>query len=340
MSASIDAMVTPVLPSGSRLRIHLADELVAPNADSNLLVAFEFSDASRVRPPGVVATGLPVLSKQGSVESWWYEGPVVRRENGSAQVSICEDYTVVCVQVEDTPATCLRELTRSAYADLLAAVDSTKHKQIVKIWYYFDEINTGDDDDERYRQFSVGRAQTFSDFNISTQSAPAGTAVGTHGFGKLTLVAVSSSRKYQAAENPRQISAYRYPRQYGPSSPFFSRSGLVYGEDHNMFIISGTAAIVGHESLYPFDLERQAAELFRNLAELRSAAAGLAPAINLPDLDAASVLRVYLRDPAHLDAAAKMVQKNLRRTLNNVAFVRGNICRRELMIEIDGIELI
>ena len=53
-----------------------------------------------------------------------------------------------------------------------------------------------------------------------------------------------------AIENPRQVSAFAYPRDYGPVAPGFSRAMLLPG-DTPLLLISGTASIVGHASQHP-----------------------------------------------------------------------------------------
>jgi hypothetical protein len=58
-------------------------------------------------------------------------------------------------------------------------------------------------------------------------------------------------------ENPRQISTYDYPPQYGPRAPTFSRATLAQIGGQWTLFISGTASIVGHQSLHPDDILAQ-----------------------------------------------------------------------------------
>ncbi len=88
-------------------------------------------------------------------------------------------------------------------------------------------------------------------------------------------------------KNPRQVSAYHYPRIHGPVSPTFAR--IWCAPDHTL-LISGTA-IVGHVSQHHDDAMAQLEETVRNLSSFRAMSVVAA----LPSKD---LLKVYVRDPA------------------------------------------
>ena len=69
-------------------------------------------------------------------------------------------------------------------------------------------------------------------------------------------------------ENPRQVAAYRYPRQYGPQSPTFARAMLPPAGSDMPLLLSGTASVVGHETRHPGDVLAQLDETFANLDSL------------------------------------------------------------------------
>ncbi|MEO8778700.1 MAG: pteridine-dependent deoxygenase, partial [Rhodanobacter sp.] len=127
-------------------------------------------------------------------------------------------------------------------------------------------------------------------------------------------------------ENPRQVSAWRYPRQYGPTPPSFARAMTLPA--HDVLAISGTAAVVGHASAHHDDLDAQLEETLVNLGALLASA-------RLPSgFDARSPLKVYVRQAGDVPHVRDFLQRRLPDV--PVLLLHGDICRRELLVEIDG----
>lgn len=325
---------------GRRLDIKLGQDISPITPDHNLLLGFHFGTGPETYDhPAVIRLNLEPIDCDSLIESWWYAGEVSFTESGPARIAECHDYTVVTVQKEEPESGDFRAFTYHAYRDLLLAVRSTKHTRVVKMWNYFDGINHGDEDKEKYRQFSIGRAEAFRDVGIRDEEAPTGTAIGTMHGRDLSLIALASKQDFQFAENPRQMSAFHYPRQYGPRSPVFSRGGIVSSASHKLLLISGTAAIVGHESMSPYDTHLQTNETFKNLDLLCEAVSNLDPDGPPLILDEESVLRVYLRNTEDHEFVSKRLEKALGKCNHKVAFLHASICRRELMVEIDGVKV-
>jgi chorismate lyase/3-hydroxybenzoate synthase len=323
-----------------QLDVRLAPCIVPPSSRHGLLAGFHFgklhADAAH---PAVISIELDPLEHDCLFETWWYDGVVRCLTVGATRVSVCDDYAVAALKVDETEDDDFQALTCRAYDELIRAVRSTPHAEIVKIWNYLGGINHGEDDLERYRQFSVGRARSFRAARIRDADAPTGTAIGTSRDRGLTLIALASRRGAGLTENPRQLSAYRYPRKYGPTSPKFSRGGFVASDRHRLFLISGTAAVVGHESVHPYDTALQTDETLNNLGILCSAVSDLDPSGAALTLDEKCTLRVYVRDPEDLAVVRGKVTGRFGRGTPSIAFMQGYICRRELMVEIDGVRV-
>ena len=312
-------------------QIVLANTISPPSESHNLLVAFRFGqDSDDVQHPAIVDVYLDPVEHKCLYECWWIAAPVTYRNEGQLRIAECEDYAIVVQDNVETPGDDLESITHLAYLDLISAVRSTDHQQIAKVWNYIGGINDGDGDLERYRRFSVGRATAFAEMKLIDDAAPTGTGVGTRRDLGLTLIALASKHPLEFAENPRQISAFHYPRQYGPSSPKFARGGSVTNTKHGLYLLSGTAAIVGHESVHPYNVESQVEETLKNLTELDK---------SVSILDTSSVLRVYLRNPDDISAVEGKIEAELGLQRSQLAYLQGNICRRELLIEIDGVRV-
>ena len=325
----------------SRLKICLSDDFESLTPEHNLLVGFHFgSQAAQHEHPAIINLRLQPLEREQIFENWWYKGEVTYTSSGSVSIAECQDYTVASVQMGAVAAGDFRAQTRQAYRELLKAVSSTKHQKLVKIWNYFDNINSGDGDFEKYRQFSIGRAEVFRELEISDIDAPTGTAIGSQDGSGLTFIALASNQDYCSIENPRQVSAYNYPRIYGPSSPKFSRGGVVSLDSHKLFLISGTAAVVGHKSNFPYDTQLQSKDTVKNLGHLCEAGSHLGPGETQLVLDENSILRVYLKDPDDYHSVFDTINKLIKNDRHHVAFLHGTICRKELMVEIDGVKVL
>jgi chorismate lyase/3-hydroxybenzoate synthase len=313
------------------LKIAQDSKIIAPPGDYQLLLGFDFGELANCAANQQIALiGLRPIGHPAIFEGWWYRGAVEYSSRMDVRIAKCDHYTAAVVQKTETDPTALRELTRQTYVELFTALNASRHNNIVRIWNYFSDINDGPGDRERYRQFSIGRAEAFEALGYKDEYSPPGTAIGTVFGHTLSILVLASNSQFQRLENPRQMSAYDYPRQYGPRSPKFSRGGVVSIPGHELFLLSGTAAIVGHESSYPNDSLAQTAETLRNIDAL------LTNSMLADSRDHTDVLRIYLRNPEDYEKVAQEVDAGFGSRGIQLAFLQGDICRRELLVEIDG----
>jgi chorismate lyase/3-hydroxybenzoate synthase len=94
-------------------------------------------------------------------------------------------------------------------------------------------------------------------------------------------------------------------------------------------LISGTASIVGHVSQHHDDAMEQLEETVRNLTAFN------AHASRRRTTASKDLLKVYLRDPA----LTAPVAERLRQLYPDceILFVAADICRRELLLEIEAV---
>ncbi|QNP42154.1 pteridine-dependent deoxygenase [Lysobacter terrestris] len=270
------------------------------------------------------------------LEHWRARGPVRRgRTDG---VAWAEDGTVQFGAIElDEGDAGIEAAATAAYARLSAFLRDRGYPQLLRVWNYLDGITHGDGDAERYRIFCVGRARGLGEFD--PHALPAATAIGhdsgTAGGGRrLQVYWLAARQPGTPLENPRQVSAYRYPRRYGPQPPSFARAMLPPGTAMPL-LLSGTAAIVGHESQHAGDVTAQLDETLANLDSLIATARERRP--DLPaQMGAGTRLKAYVRDRDELDAVAAHLRLRLDPAVRFVV-LHAAICRRELHVEIDGV---
>ena len=247
--------------------------------------------------------------------------------------SSSERYSRLALHRVIAPGEDVAAATEALYRELLAAARPSAHPYLIRIWNFLGAINEGEGDAERYRRFCVGRNAAVD--TMFRDPPPAATAIGAPSpDAPLTVVALCSAEPAIALENPRQTPAWQYPREYGPVPPGFSRGAVLRDADGVTLLASGTASIVGHVSQHPGDVVAQLDESLVNLNVLLDEGARRAGArFSLEGLEA---LRVYLRDPAALPALqSRLDAQGL--PLDRIAFLHGEVCRRELDVEIEGV---
>ena len=273
----------------------------------------------------------PLREAAAQYEVWRSAGPVATGREGAIRYS--HDGALMFGVLEwEEPDGGILHASAHAYAAMMAFWRDSGYPHLLRIWNYFDAITLGEGDSERYRQFCVGRVQGLGD--VDTRTLPAATAIGSRdGRRVLQVYWLAAREPGLPLENPRQVSAYRYPREYGPQSPTFARA-LLPPSPRVPLLLSGTASIVGHASQHADSLRAQLDETLTNLDSLLGAARERAPTLS-PHLDGTSRLKVYVRDAADADAVAAQLEARLG-TRVPWLMLHADVCRRELLVEIEG----
>lgn len=310
-------------------------------APARLRISHAESEGALIRFAfGAVASGddplrIPCerLAGPDTGESWWAGAISESADTCGAAWAHGDQYAMVAISVAETDGD-VEAAAHRAYQRLITCVRPSAHPYLLRIWNYFSAINEGEGDAERYRRFCVGRAQgvdgAFSD------PPPAATAIGTsQATGSVQVIALCARSPAIALENPRQTPAWRYPREFGPVSPGFSRGALLDADsDTPRLLASGTASIVGHVSQHVGSVAAQLAESLANLEALL--AEGSARAGRDFTLSGCEALRVYLRNPDDLSVAQAAISASAL-PADRVIYLHGDVCRRELAVELEGV---
>lgn len=272
-------------------------------------------------------------------EVWYSNGPLTQGQSGDIQYRYNDDVLFGLLTLPETwfaaseDMTPLQQATEAAYNQVFALLDALHYPHLIRFWNYIADINGTSFGLERYRQFNLGRQAAFlSHSRDIVGNVPAACALGSTQ-GPLTIAFLAGRVAPVNIENPRQVSAYQYPQQYGPCSPTFSRASLVrLGQDEVLFI-SGTASIIGHISLHPTDVVAQTRETMANIEAVLAEANSIArqPPFYLPDLH----YKVYARNPADLAE----IRLELARCVGcepNAVYLQADVCRQDLLLEIEA----
>ncbi len=286
---------------------------------------------------GAGALHAALLAPEGAVfDAWIGHAPAEERRHGCVRFATDGDWLHGIAEIDDR-AIGLQPAAHRAYADLFEVVAANGCSNLLRFWNYLADINLEADGSERYRQFNAGRQQAFIEARRSAfEGAPAACALGLRD-GALRVYFLAGRRPPLAIENPRQVSAYRYPDAYGPRSPTFSRAALVdVGGGRQALFISGTASIVGHTTVHVGDVRRQTEESLLNIAAVRQVAAERA-GVEIPV--GALVCTVYLRRAADLGVVRAVFERAVGATspaARDCIYLQADICRTELLVEIEA----
>ena len=267
-------------------------------------------------------------------EVWHANGPVERGRDGDIQWATDGHLLFGAIEVDEARLDGITAAAEHAYARMTAFVGASDTPHLLRVWNYLDAITFGDGDAERYREFCIGRARGLGDFDV--RSLPAATAIGRCDDARVVQVYWLAARTPGTpVENPRQVSAYRYPRQYGPQQPSFARAMLPPPGSAMPLLLSGTASVVGHATAHVGELLAQLDETFNNFDALVGAARTRQPSLP-PHFGPGTRLKVYVRDRDDLATVADALDRRLGDSVPRV-LLHAAICRRELAVEIDGV---
>lgn len=225
----------------------------------------------------------------------------------------------------------LQRASADAVRGALSAISASPHPRVVRMWSFVPGIHRSMGGTlDRYQVFNAGRYGAFEEWcggaTAFSRELPAATCVGT--FGEDLLVhALGATEPGVAVNNPRQVPAFQYSRAYGPKPPCFARATVARFGSEERLLIAGTASVRGERSVFPCDLEAQVDETFRNIGVLLQGASGVRAWSPL----AARVYAPVERDLAWLRGEVARRWPGV----NELEFVRADICRADLMVEIE-----
>lgn len=227
----------------------------------------------------------------------------------------------------------LEATTRELYERLLHLAPGFA---LVRVWNYVPAINEVSLEGlENYRAFCRGRSLAYEQRLGSSfaRHACAASAVGSDG-ADLVIVFAAFRGAVRHVENPRQVPAYKYPAEHGPRAPTFARASVAdLADGATAVFVSGTSSILGHATVSAGDTAGQLQCTIENLREV-SSACGLGRDLGLGRAPVRH-FKVYLRHAGDLGAVRAGLEATLVHPDDRVTYLRSDICRRELNLEIE-----
>ncbi len=315
----------PLLRRAPRVSYRVGDTAAALNESGTLALLGFGAGSQKTGDPRALQIALESFDAPAPLEIWQVDAPVTHGRVDALRWSAGGGWLFAAIELDEREHGGPEGAANTAYTQVRQFLEQRAERHVLRLWNYLGAINEGVGDAERYKQFCDGRAAGMGSF--FADGFPAASAIGHHGPAhRLQIYLLACDQPGERVENPRQVSAWRYPRQYGRTPPSFARAMSLPGND--VLAISGTAAVVGHASAHNDDLDAQLDETLINLETL------LASADMPAGFDTHSPLKAYVRHAVD----APRVRDFFRRRLPGVPvlLLHGDICRRELLVEIDG----
>lgn len=309
-----------------------AGSLAAQLADPRVLAVFGFGEqAPVVDDPRWLRVPLQPLLADAPIEVWRSDAPVTHGRDGA--IAWTSDGRLLFGAIEvDEPDAGIEAAATQAYARIAAFVAASGTPHLLRMWNYMDAITLGEGDDERYRRFCVGRADGLTWWTRSAcprprRSAAATAAAGCRctGWPHASPAPRWRTRARSAPGATRASTARSRPVSPGRCCRPPARRCPCWcpGPRRSWATPRSTAARSSTRSTRPWPT-----------STAWSAPRARRPSLP-PALGAASPLKVYVRDPADAPAIAAQLQRRLDPSVPRL-LLHAQVCRRELLVEIDG----
>lgn len=222
--------------------------------------------------------------------------------------------------------------------------ENFSYKHIVRQWNYIEDIiSVNDKRKQHYQIFNDVRTKYYNEYGLISDF-PAATGIGIKEAGVIIEVHAIKSNKVTTSEvkNPEQTDAFNYSQEVleglasaglkSRSTPKFARGRRINYPDYSHLYISGTASIIGEETVGIGDIRLQTATTLENILKLTDTA------INNEKLNYQSAknnyLRVYVKTTSDMPTVEAFCKKAFPNT--TCIIVEADICRSNLLVEIEG----
>lgn len=228
--------------------------------------------------------------------------------------------------------------------DIFAAIENIlstegfKPCDIYRQWNYIEDITVKNDGSQNYQEFNDARSIFYGKCKWPG-GYPAATGIGTaRGGVMIELYAIKGETAVnKPIDNPMQVAAHNYSQKVldgtvvkelqERTTPKFERARIL----GDTIYISGTAAIKGEESTMINDTVQQA-ELTMQIMNNLISKENIPTANNGARYD---LLRIYVKQEECIPAVKEYMNKNYGSVPKH--YLVSDICRPELLIEIEGV---
>ena len=246
----------------------------------------------------------------------------------------------------------LSDSTRSAAVksfEMISGIldqEEMSYNDLIRQWNYIGnilEINKGY---QNYQIFNEVRSEYYSR-NRTVQGFPSATGIGMKlGGVYLDFCAVRNSPavKIRAVNNPNQVNAYQYGQRVlkgliekgkpAKNPPQFERALIIANNHWKTLFVSGTASIIGQETIGKGDVAGQTQVTIENINKLIDA--GYLGKLTGQELSRGrcTLIRVYVKDQADFCVVKDICGEHFPEA--PAIYIEADICRDDLLVEIEA----
>jgi len=217
---------------------------------------------------------------------------------------------------------------------------------IVRQWNYIGNILKIKEGYQNYQMFNEVRSEYFTKYR-TIHRFPSATGIGMKlGGVYIDFCAIKNTEKLniKAVDNPNQINPYQYGQHVlkgliakGKSvknPPRFERALIIANNHGKTLFVSGTASIIGQETIGKGDVSEQTLVTIENINKLTDRVyLGQLTGQEL-SLGKCSLIRVYVRNQEDFTEVKDICSKHYPGV--PALFIEADICRDELLVEIEA----
>lgn len=213
---------------------------------------------------------------------------------------------------------------------------------IVRQWNYIPDIldiRTIDTKNQQHYQIFNDIRQKYYSTAIFNNGYPAATGIGTkNGNFDLDFFAIKNNPSIQVVglSNPKQQDAYKYdhtlllgdaPAGQSKKTPMFERAKILKTNEGSMIFISGTASIIGQDTIGIGDIKYQTEITINNMLEL-------IPKMDNLQTNQYTYIRAYIKEEHYFQTVRALCETHFPDV--PILYLQADVCRENLLVEMEG----
>jgi enamine deaminase RidA (YjgF/YER057c/UK114 family) len=288
------------------------------------------------------------------------EGELIIKENmlGSWLVVDHENMKIVVasgLSQQNTGGSILQQsINAFEQARTILEEEKMEWSDIIRQWNYIEQITANETNEslvsQHYQIFNDVRTKYYNQSKFEN-GFPAATGIGTD-FGGICIDFIAARFNDKSIiiglKNPAQVDAYAYSRQvladnnvmsdFCRTTPKFERAKVVVTSLGQWIFVSGTAAITGETSMIDNAVEHQTELTIENILKLISSENLRNHGVKKIHEVRIDYLRAYVKYQKDIPLVMELCKKRFPEI--TIACVVADVCRPELLVEIEGLAVI